>query len=338
MNSRLNFAIIEDRDDDRREVLNRLADAGFEAEWKLGQAATYVEGLALVEEKAEELNVVFLDLNLPRDGRDGMPEKRHGRAILDIIHKTLNQRPNVDIRVVVVSAESLDDGMQKEMMLELYGGTLVGVVQKAELDRMLRASLKRLRRDPLRQIVRRVIPDILGLYETLTDPASPVGERLRAARAIGIRLAQNERDYADRAVGSSSSFSDDLSGLVHDLKNRFRPDARGNRRVKASEIATAGGWATFVWRGWFIEHLYALNNYRNAFEHLREQPFGVPAPGVDEWEVPPDLAQRLCNGGALGGIAELMVRELLEWYLPWHEQVYLPWTQPSPTPSEGSEQ
>jgi hypothetical protein len=31
------------------------------------------------------------------------------------------------------------------------------------------------------------------------------------------------------------------------------------------------------------------------------------------------------KGVSVGKIIDLIILDLLEWYLPWHEQVYLPW-------------
>ena len=32
-------------------------------------------------------------------------------------------------------------------------------------------------------------------------------------------------------------------------------------------------------------------------------------------------------GESTGKLIELTVNEVLDWYLPWHEQVYLPWAK-----------
>ena len=43
------------------------------------------------------------------------------------------------------------------------------------------------------------------------------------------------------------------------------------------------------------------------------------------------------KGIRIGMIAELITIDLLEWYLPWHEQVYLPWYQGQQSAAGGSE-
>jgi hypothetical protein len=321
----LKFVIVEDKEHDRNEVLHCLADAGFLPENKLGTAVTYQDAKGLIEDRAADLHVVFLDLNLPWDARDGRPEKRHGKAILDIIHTDLNRRAGNDIRVVVVSGEDLQDGVQNEFFQQSYKGTLVGIVQKAELPKMLRASVKRLKKDPVRSRIRRLEIDILDHYETATDPTKPIKERLKSGRALVIRLVQNEVDHHQQRLGSCKGYADDLNKLVKDhIESRFADAAVGRRRVKASLISSPGGWGAFLWRGSMVQHLYAINSYRNLFEHVEEQPYRCEGHDRDAWIIPQEVLRAVEAGEAVGKLLELMLNEILDWYLPWHEQVYLP--------------
>src|SRR5262249_24212245 len=157
-----------------------------------------------------------LDLNIPRDARDSRPEKGHGRAILDIIHDDLNRRPGNDIHVIVVSGEDLQDGVQKELFERSYKGTLFGIVQKADLPKMLPASIRRLKKDPIRSMIRRLEIDVLDYYETAIDPSKPIKERLKSGRALVIRLVQNEVDHHLQRLGSCNRYADDLNGLIKD--------------------------------------------------------------------------------------------------------------------------
>jgi hypothetical protein len=85
-----------------------------------------------------------------------------------------------------------------------------------------------------------------------------------------------------------------------------------------------------------IQHLQTLNSYRNLYEHLDEQPFRSVDGSPDGWNIPHAVLQSLESGQAVGRVAELIVRELLEWYLPWHEQVYLPWRKQMANDSRGA--
>src|SRR5262249_49539986 len=161
-----------------------------------------------------------------------------------------------------------------------------GLVQKAALAPMLRANLKRLRRDPLRSRISRLGIHILDEYDVVMDPASGTGERLEKARTLAIRLCRNEMDYTEDHVGASERFADKLEGLIRELKKRFEDDPVTHRpEIKSSLIRTADGWGGFLWRGWHVEHLYSLNNYRNSFIHEDEQPYRGASGSPNRWEI-----------------------------------------------------
>lgn len=286
---------------------------------------TLQEALEALEEHAEDLDVVFLDLNLPRDAKDSRPEKGHGRKILETIHRFYN--PRLGIRVVVVSGEDLLDGFSDKNMYDAWPGTLVSIAQKSALSKTLSTSLKRLRKDPLAQRIRRMnLDDVLEYYEGVIDAMQPIGERLKAARALALRLVRNEVDHHIGAIGATSDYADDLNGLIKNhIESRFAPDSNGKRYINIGRIQSPGGWGAFLWRGATVQHLYLLNQYRNTFEHLREQPYEGGPDTV--WEIPRDTMDRARSGHAAAMAAECIVRELLDWYLPWHEQVYLPWAK-----------
>ena len=320
----LKFIIVEDVVRDREEVLNQLADAGFNSGNLLARPATYLEALEALNDHADELDVVFLDLNLPRDAADPKPEKGHGRKLLQTIHQSFN--PRLGIRVVVVSGEDLLDGFADQNMYDAWPGTLVSIAQKSALSKTLASSLKRLRKDPLAQRIRRANLDgVIENYEWVTDAAQPVGERLKAARALAIRLVRNEVDHHQGTLGASSRYADDLNGLIKNfIENRFSPHpTTGRLYVDVGRIVSPGGWGDFLWRGAMVQHLYVLNNYRNDHTHLQEKPYDDGNP--NSWSVPRDTLTAVSNGVTLGLVAEQIVRELLDWYLPWHEQVYCPW-------------
>jgi CheY-like chemotaxis protein len=335
MDEKPRFIVVEDKDEDRREVLKLLGRGGFEREQNLGQATTYEEAKRLLESQCRDISVVFLDLNIPRDPSDARPEKDHGKAVLDLIHEDLNRRAQVDIRVIVVSGEDIIDGMGATMLEQLYEGTLVGVARKAFLPKMLKAKIKLLKKDPLRNRIRRLDIDILRQYDSVIDTAPPIKERLKDAKSLAIRLLMNERDYHEGRLGASDARADDLRGLIGDLEHRFTPNRDNKRFVKASAIETSGGWGAFLWRGTMVQHLYTLNSYRNLYEHIDQQPFRNATTNPDEWNIPAGVLTRAEEGHSLGQVTELIVKELLAWYLPWHEQVYLPWVQGEVAAREG---
>jgi hypothetical protein len=303
----------------------QLNDAGFKPENKIGKAETYDSAKALIEDNAAHLDVVFLDLNIPRNESDGRPEKGHGAALLDLIHKNLNQRAGIDIKVIVVSGEDLHDGMQSDIYKEYYKGTLCGIVKKNDLKTMLKSSLKQLKRDPIRSRIQRNNVDVLTQYDVIYDSSQPTLERIKAARKVGIKLLQNEIDHHKGFLNASADCADDLNGLLKNyVENRF------SGRVKVSTVSHPANWNEFLWRGTMIQHLYTLNSYRNNIEHLEERPFRNVTNHPAVWEIPTELLSTLESGSSVTKIAELIVKDMLEWYLPWHEQVYVPWRNQLP--------
>lgn len=326
----LRFVVVEDRVEDRRAVMYQLADAGFLRGNSMGEPETYVEARELLERVADRVEVLFLDLNIPRDNRDAHPEKGHGKRILDLIHDDLNRRAGVCIKVIVVSGEDLADGFQDEMLYRQYQDTLVSIVQKADLVETLQENLDRLERDPLRMEIEQLNLPVLPQYDTVVDPRKPIRERLEAARNLAIRLLLNEADHFANSFNSHEDLLDNLNGLMKAIEERFQPDRSQKRRVKVSAIVSAGGWGAFLWRGPMIQHLYTLNSYRNTYIHISEQPLRNPSPEGETWQVPPSTLAKLEAGTTVGKIIESIVRELLEWYLPWHHHVYAPWAESLP--------
>jgi CheY-like chemotaxis protein len=318
----LKFIVIEDSDDDRKEILLKLADFGFKKENRLGMADSYNTAKELLEEYADQINVVFLDLNLPIDSADGRAEKRNGVNLLTFIHKDLNRRPDSEIKVIVVSGEDLHDGGDRDIWKEAYKDTLVDVVQKANLTTMLKAKIRMLKKDPLRSRISNNHLEILDQYDLVVDRTLPVKERLEAARTLAIKLVMNEMDVQNQSINSWLECIDDLNTLIKKIEMRFEADQKGKRHVKQSAITTAGGWGAFLWRGHMVQHLYALNSYRNTFVHIEEQPFRTSNATHDQWTVPAEILTKMASGESVGKMVELIVKDLLEWYLPWHEQVY----------------
>jgi CheY-like chemotaxis protein len=320
------FMVVEDREADRDEVLDRLADHGFSRERLLATPTSYEEAQAAIAHECERLDVVFLDLNIPRNYADAHPERGHGRAILEYIHKDLNQRLGVDIKVIVVSGEDLLDGWNDRNLEDAFPGTLAGICPKTVLADVLPSRLKRLRRDPLLARTRKADLNIVADYHTLFDGQAQVEARLEAARRIAIRLVINEVDQYRGKLNSCPELRDDLIRLLRDhIEQRFRPDKDGRPKVKCSLISTTGGWGSFLWRGATMQHLYAINSYRNTFAHMNEQPYRSDDPS--SWTPDAGLVERQERGTVVGDIVAMMIKELLEWYLPWHEQVYRPWLE-----------
>lgn len=322
-NAEITFIVVEDNLDYQIEVLNQLAKADFSPEKNLGTAGTYDDAKELLEQHSNDLDLVFLDLNIPRNPADPKPEDKHGTALLDLIHQGLNRRPGVYIRVIIVSGQDLAaNEAMKSVMMSHYASTLVGVVEKAAMVQMLKANLKRLRQDPILKALKRLGIPLESEWETLIDTNRPALDRLSAGRAISIRIAQNEIDYREGIEHSHPEFDDNLGGIYFHLINRFRSiDLEGTPKVSLASVTSDGKWGCFLWRGVLIDHFRTINTYWNAFKHLPERPYHNPTQDTDDWAIPVSLMQRARNGEIVLNLVELAVRDLLEWYLPWHEQV-----------------
>lgn len=325
MTEDLFFMVVEDEDAARDEVLDRLADHGFRRDNLLATPASYDDAQAAIAHDAHRLDVVFLDLNIPRNCTDAKPERGHGRGILEYIHRDLNTRPGVDIKVIVVSNEDLLDGFSDKNLEDAFRDTLVGICPKIALATMLPSRLKRLRRDPLLARIRRAQLSIVDEYLTLFDKQSGIEARLEAARRIAIRLVTNELDNHNGRLESCPKLRDDLFRLLRDqVEPRFLLEGEERGKVKCSAIGVEQ-WGTFLWRGAMMQHLYAINTYRNVFAHLNEQPYRVG--GAESWSPDLGLTEKQEQGGNVGDVVALIVEDLLAWYLPWHEQVYRPWLE-----------
>jgi CheY-like chemotaxis protein len=322
-NAEITFIVVEDNQEYQAEVLNQLGAAEFSPENHLGTAGTYDDAKDLLEQHAANLDVVFLDLNIPRNDSDPKPEDKHGTALLDLIHQSLNKRPGVHIRVIIVSGQDLAaNEAAKGVMMNHYSSTLVGVVEKSSMVQMLKANLKRLRQDPVLKSLRRLGISLESDWEILTDTTRPPLDRLNAGRAIAIRIAQNEIDYREGKVHSHPEFEDNLGGIYFHLMRRFSSsDPNEKPMVSIKSITSPGKWGCFLWRGILIDHFRAINSYWNAYKHLPERPCHNPTSDADEWSIPGPLMQRAKDGEVVVNLVELAVRDLLEWYLPWHEQV-----------------
>lgn len=109
MRNKTRVLIVEDKEDDRRSVRNQLgrykvcSAADVESEdGRFRPAETYVEARAILDSFAPEIRLVLLDLNIPYGEGDHAAEDKHGGKLLEVIHE-MNRRPDVQIRVVIVS-------------------------------------------------------------------------------------------------------------------------------------------------------------------------------------------------------------------------------------------
>jgi hypothetical protein len=325
----LRFMVIEDKDIDRNEVLDRLADAKFTGQNLLSSPANYSDAKEDLERYCSDLDIVFLDLNLPINQTDAFPEKGHGRRLLQMIHRDLNCRPGVDIKVVIISGEDLLDGWNDKNLYALFPGTLASICHKTALDVTLKASFKRLKKDPLLSRIKKADIPIIDDYKTIFAPETGIESRLECARRIAIQLVRNEVNCFYNDPLKSEDYADNLNGLIHDfIEDRFEMDQNNRRQVKQSQLINSN-WCNFLWRGAMLQHLYTINSYRNIFIHINERPYQVLSGGT--WQPDQATLARCEEGVVIGKMMGDIIREIIEWYLPWHETIYLPWKVSNPS-------
>lgn len=321
------FVVVEDLDEQREEVLNALLKAGLEYDNCLGEPSSYSAARDTIEQQAGEVDLVFLDLNLPGDHESSDLDKDFGYQLLHWIHIELNARPNVHIRVIIVSGEYSDYGVRDKSFRESYQGTLVGIAPKNDLPDALSRALSALNRDHLLEQIQALRIPVVNEYLMVMNSGHPALSRLEAAKEIACRLVIQEGEFRAQNLGCYSYYSDRLSEAIKELiEQRFDADPKLKRPHPSVKFVPAGkSWGNFVWRGLMYQHLYAINNYYNYFKHVSQQPYTSPPGTTDEWIVPQPLLDRFNRGEDAVQIVQLLVREVLYWYLPWYEQTYLPW-------------
>ena len=294
------------------------ADDVESADGSFRPAQTYAEARSLLEQFAAEIRLVLLDLNIPFNEDDRAAEDKHGGTLLELIHE-MNRRPNVRIRVIVVSGQEAAKGWSGENLQVRFKNTVIGIAENE---------------DPLRDRLLDLKVEVVDYLDAVCSPKQGIKERLENACSLAVVLVRNEMDQFEDRTDASEIYSDDLRGLINQIEDRFKTQTITPRNGKAIErrfvdasALKSGDWGGFLWRGTLVQHLYTIANYRNDYVHIKKKPFRTDQGIKDAWVVPNEALDSLERGEYLGQAVELIVRDLLLWYLPWHEQVYMPWRE-----------
>lgn len=331
-NNRIKVLVVEDREEERRTVINQLQRYGVcNVDTLLSTAGTYVEACQLLDVHGPEIKLVSLDLNIPLDEQDASPDNDNGGRLLEYIHD-MNGKAENQIRVIVVSGQDIAKGWNASKWIEQFGETLVGVARKDQMPRSFIDQLQKLEENPLRNSLVDLNVGVVEHYDIIFDPQQRIKERLKSARNLAIQLMRNEIDVFKDTLGAGEAYGDNFGKLISCITDRFKEKTVKNRNgkeftnryVEASLIQN-GTWASFLWRGSLIQHFFCLNHYRNDYEHIADKPFHGVGGEQDDWDIPSGTLKSLEHGERLGQILELIIGDLLDWYLPWHEQVYVPW-------------
>jgi CheY-like chemotaxis protein len=290
----------------------------------LGAAKSGESARAEIEVHQSELDLVFLDLSIPHSESSSRIDNNVGFELLEWIHTSVNRQRNRPLRVIIVSGQYDLTGIPDQKLRSGYDGTLIGIVKKDELKPELGRVIAKLASDPtLEAMVRLELSDIVPDYQTLYSAETSALDKSKAAKVIACKLLTNDGDYRENRLGICH-FGDDLSGAIRQvIEKRFTGPEGKKPYVDKKHLAANQKWGDFIWRGTMLEHLYGINNYRNRLEHLPQNPYVEDAPA--EWLIPPKVSKHFSEGNDVVPIIRSQVKSLLEWYLPWHEQVFLPW-------------
>lgn len=319
------YFVVEDRDESLRDVLQQARLIGLKTERKVGVARDLDTAIQQIAAKWQEIDLVFLDLSIPDDNKDSsLQGKDRGKKLLNLIHNDLNGRGGHRVSVIIISGE-VDDEIDQEVWVDNYQPTVIGFVPKDDMTAGFRRCILRYCDEGLSSRVRRLWAEAAPKYEEVTDQSKSANDRSLAAYELGCLLLKNVEDYECAKAGQAPSGSHDLNTLLRNyLQRNFQPSDGG---ALFSNLRRLRGPAKeWVLRGYMVEHLYSLLKYRNAVIHLTDTgPFHDGKNDYGLWKECPDLLKRLNQAKGICEILTLIVQDILEWYLPWHQKVYLPW-------------
>jgi CheY-like chemotaxis protein len=292
----LNFFIVEDHDQEARTLQEALLDLGFDR--CLGVAKSALAAREEIMTHRAETDLVFLDLSIPMSGEGSRIDNNVGYELLDWIHTDLNRPGLRKTRVVIVSGQyDLPPGIPDQKFQSGFEGTLIGIVHKDSLKSGLGHIAAILNRDPLLENLIRLQLDIVAEYQTLHSSGASTKDRCQAAKLIACRILMNDGDYRAKQLGACQ-YGDNLNTAIKQvIERRFKSEEGKKTYIDKKNMALGQKWEEFIWRGSMLEHLYGINNYRNRFEHLAQQPYTDEFKN-DEWEICPGTNKSIDPGRA----------------------------------------
>lgn len=332
--SEIRFAAVEDRDDAVNALLAILKDTGLSLGRAIGNWPTLEAARNGLENKWEEVDVIFLDLNIPLDTNDSSPSKDHGLSLLNFITNDFNKRGQHKISVIIVSGEVHTSYEQK--LLVNYSSVVLGLAPKGQLTTTLPEILKHYCEDPYTALLRSYWPAAEPIFQAIIDETKDADSRSLACQNLGRRLLANIAQYEQNLPDQSAIAGRELKPLLSDyLARNFKPDPQ-NGRVQSAITLLKRPADTWVLRGYLTEYLWTINNFRNVVIHRGSIPFHNGVGGYGIWAGFQAEVNRLETGQRMCQILVLMVQDLLDWYLPWHRKVYAPWLRTQSAPASAT--
>ncbi len=321
------YFVVEDREQSVRSVLQQARLAGFQAELKIGVAGTLSEATSVLNERWKDIDLVFLDLNIPAEAGDSHPRKDHGQKLLEVIHNDINRRGEHSIAVIIISGE-VDSEAERQLWVKHYAPTVLDLASKDNLTEDFRRCVQRYFEDPMKVEIRSIWPEGFANFDVVTDPSKSANDRSLAAIQLGCLMLKNIDELESAADGLGASSSSDLNTLIKEYLGRNFEPVSSDRPAQVYSNLRKLKRARDQWvlRGYIVEHLYSIHKYRNAIIHVSDTgPFHDGRGGYGVWDANRDLISRLESAERTCKIIQLVVEDVVEWYLPWHERVYLAW-------------
>lgn len=288
--------------------------------------------------KWQEIDLLLLDLNIPLNSKDSLPEKRHGASILDFVLNDLNSRGNHKISVIIVSGE-VEPTVERGLWLDgKYKSVLVGLAAKGQLSVTLPEILRSYCEDHYVAVLRAHWPAAEQGFQTIINDEEDAERRTLACQTVASLMLKNIAQYERKLPDQNSIAGLQLKDLLNDyLVRNFNPANPANPKGVYPILKHFKGPAdSWVLRGYIVEYLSTINSFRNAFIHISDTgPFHNGSSSYGLWTEFNDEISRLERGHRMCQMLVLLMKDVLDWYMPWHRKVYTSWLK-TQTPSSGS--
>ena len=323
----IRFAIVEDRDDAMEDLLVVIKGAGLSLGHCVGKWTDFDSARAGLDAKWRDIDILFLDLNIPLNASDSKPTKDHGRTMLDYIINDLNRRGPHKMSVVIVSGE-VHENYERELWLGNYKAIVVGLAMKGQLTTTLPGMLQSYCDDPYTAQLRSCWPGAETLFQTILDENETAQKRLLDCQTLASLMLKNIAQFERKLPDQSSIAGLQLKDLLTDyLVRNFKPtDPAKPWSVYSSLKQLKVPTDSWILRGYIFEYLSTINSFRNSFIHQSDTgPFHDGSGAYGIWSESTDEIRRLEEGQRMCQMLVLLIKDVLDWYLPWHRKVYLPW-------------
>ena len=269
-------------------------------------------------ENHHTINLVLLDLYV--DGRpgDASPSEQNGVELLKWLDSAQGkpigpEGHRLEVDTIVVSSGVTET--QRENYSRLYPRTVFDAVPKLDIRTILPNRILQWQKGRHKLGSWLAGPTGLGsevakAWRHISTGDGSLLQRVNDAQTIAIAIAHN--------VASVRVLKEGGKVPGRNLKNLLDDEPRRSPQRDP------------LWRGNVLDQLYLINGWRNQVEHSdRDFPFdsAVGLAELDNFKIPGRnelLIDRMRRYRYIESALAVLVEDLLHWYRPWHEGVFLP--------------